>query len=152
MQGHQELSGKSDKNNSLKPNQTTPSEHCHFQRLRAKPNFLRLSRTELIWIQDLTLTNVLWFEENRKVIWESADCFRYIPINKAVKWGRWRGALIKTAVKLTFHTMMGGKNFYSLFINTMPVNIRGGEGWLEELQKTSRESLVKRKAESKRRE
>ena len=47
-QGHQELSGKSDKNNSLKPNQTTPSEHCHFQRLRAKPNFLRLSRTELI--------------------------------------------------------------------------------------------------------
>ena len=27
-QGHQELSGKSDKNNSLKPNQTTPSEHC----------------------------------------------------------------------------------------------------------------------------
>ena len=43
--GHQELSGKSDKNNSLKPNQTTPSEHCHFQRLRAKPNFLRLSRT-----------------------------------------------------------------------------------------------------------
>ena len=46
FQGHQELSGKSDKNNSLKPNQTTPSEHCHFQRLRAKPNFLRLSRTE----------------------------------------------------------------------------------------------------------
>ena len=45
-QGHQELSGKSDKNNSLKPNQTTPLEHCHFQRLRAKPNFLRLSRTE----------------------------------------------------------------------------------------------------------
>ena len=60
----------------------------------------------------------------------------YIPINKAVKWGRWRGALIKIAVKLTFHTLMGWKNFYSLFINTMPVNIRGGEGWLEELQKT----------------
>ena len=26
---------------------------------------------------------------------------------------------MKTAVKLTFHTMMGGKNFYSLFINTI---------------------------------
>ena len=109
-------------------------------------------KLNVIWIQDQTSTNALWFEENRKVIWESADCFRYIPINKAVKWGRWRGALIKTAVKLTFHTMMGGKNFYSLFINTMPVNITGGEGWLEELQKTSRESLVKRKAERKRRE
>ena len=42
-------------------------------------------------------------------MWESADCFRYIPINKAVKWGRWRGALIKTAMKLTFHTMMVSK-------------------------------------------
>ena len=29
----------------------------------------------------------------------------------------------------------GKKNFYSLFIITMPVNIRVGEGWLGELQK-----------------
>ena len=62
-------------------------------------------------------------------MWESADCFRYIPINKAVKWGRWRGALIKIAVKLTFHTLMGWKNFYSLFINTMPVNEEEKVDW-----------------------